>query len=103
MRNINTGLAFELTRVLFGFIFVLLNSCVSHFWQADINGSNYIELSELRDALKSVGVDIPGYQARDLEQQFKKSDSNKDGKLSLEEFEKVGNFGLNELEVWMVE
>ena len=74
------------------------------FWQADINGSNYIELSELRDALKSVGVDIPGYQARDLEQQFKKSDTNKDGKLSLEEFEKVGNLTwMHSLEEGLIE
>jgi Ca2+-binding EF-hand superfamily protein len=43
----------------------------------------------LRDALKTVGIDIPGYQARALEDEFKKSDRNKDGKLSLDEFEKV--------------
>lgn len=66
-----------------------LEDLTQKFIKADINGSNYIELGELREALKSVGIDIPGYQARDLEQQFKKSDSNKDGKMSLEEFEKL--------------
>ena len=54
-----------------------------------MNGNGYIELSELREALKTVGVDIPGYQARALEDEYKKSDRNKDGKLSLDEFEKV--------------
>lgn len=43
----------------------------------------------MREALKSVGIDIPGYQARTLEQDIKKSDKNSDGKLSLEEFEKL--------------
>ena len=42
-------------------------------------------MSELRDALKACGVDIPGYEARLLEDNFKKADANRDGKLSLEE------------------
>jgi hypothetical protein len=46
-------------------------------------------LSELREALKIVGVDIPGYQARAIEEEFRKSDKNSDGKLNLEEFEKL--------------
>lgn len=57
--------------------------------KADENGNGYIELGELREALKSVGIDIPGYQARALEDEFKKNDRNKDGKLSVDEFEKV--------------
>ena len=48
-----------------------------------------MELSELRNALKQVGVDIPGYEARLLEEQFKSSDKDKNGKLSLDEFEKL--------------
>ena len=46
-------------------------------------------MSELREALKLVGVDIPGYKARTLEEEIKKNDRNKDGKLSLDEFEKL--------------
>lgn len=46
-------------------------------------------LSELRDALKAVGVAIPGYEARVLEEQFKSNDQSKSGKISLEEFEKL--------------
>lgn len=55
--------------------------------KADVNGNSYLDLGELRDALKSCGVDIPGYEARILEEKFKKGDKNHDGKLSLEEFE----------------
>jgi hypothetical protein len=46
-------------------------------------------LKELREALKLVGFNLPGYETRLLEDEFKKSDVNKDGKLSFQEFEKV--------------
>lgn len=54
-----------------------------------MNGDGYIDLSELRNALKTVGIDIPGYEARVLEDQFKNNTNNKNGKMSLEEFEKL--------------
>jgi hypothetical protein len=59
------------------------------YFKADVNGNNYIELSELREALKIVGVDIPGYQARALEEEIKKNDKNKNGRLYVDEFEKL--------------
>jgi len=46
-------------------------------------------LKDLRDALKIVGIDIPGCDARFLEDEFKRNDINRDGKLSLNEFSKV--------------
>jgi hypothetical protein len=46
-------------------------------------------LNELRNALKVVGVEITGREARDLEEEFKKLDLNHDNKLSLSEFDKV--------------
>lgn len=49
----------------------------------------------MRDALKTVGVNIPGCDARFLEDEFKKSDENKDGKLSFDEFQKVIFLNLN--------
>lgn len=52
-----------------------------------MNGNGYIEMSELREALKLVGCELPGYQVRALEDEFKKSDTTKDGKLSIDEFE----------------
>lgn len=46
-------------------------------------------MNELREALKSVGCDLPGYQVRLLEEDFKKNDVNRDGKLSIDEFESL--------------
>lgn len=54
-----------------------------------MNGNGYIEMNELREALKSVGIDLPAYQVRKLEEDIKKSDKNLDGKLSLDEFEQL--------------
>lgn len=59
-----------------------------HFQDKD-NGEKFIELKELRDALKTVGINIPGCDLRLLEDEFKKNDVNHDGKLSIEEFSKV--------------
>lgn len=53
------------------------------------NGEKFIELKELRNALKTVGINIPGCDLRLLEDEFKKNDVNHDGKLSIEEFSKV--------------
>ena len=58
-------------------------------FKVDQNGNAYIDLTELREALKLVGVDIPGYKARTLEEDIKKNEKNRDGKLSVEDFEKV--------------
>lgn len=57
------------------------------FIKADVNGNNCLDLSELREALKLCGIDIPGYEARLLEENFKKADTNRNGKISVEEFE----------------
>jgi Ca2+-binding EF-hand superfamily protein len=46
-------------------------------------------LKELRAALKIVGFDLPGHEVRVLEDELKKSDLNRDGKLSLNEFQHV--------------
>lgn len=59
------------------------------FIKADVNGNHCLDLSELREALKACGVDIPGYEARLLEENFKKADRDRNGKLSLEEFEQL--------------
>ena len=56
------------------------------------NGEKFIELKELRDALRTVGINIPGCDLRILEEEFKKNDVNHDGKLSIDEFSKVKYF-----------
>lgn len=63
----------------------------------DVNGDGFIDLAELRNALKTVGIDIPGYEAREIEKEFKNTTA-KDGKLSLEEFEKLYTKMKNERE-----
>lgn len=49
-------------------------------------------MKELRSALKLVGFDLPGCEVRDLEDELKRSDANRDGKLSLHEFQSVSIF-----------
>ena len=72
---------------------VLVNSIASaqivSFLQIDTDGSGYIEFIELRDALKTVGIDLPNYKVRDMIDEMKKADTNKDNKLSLDEFKEV--------------
>lgn len=68
-------------------------SCV----QVDADGSGFISVDELGDALKKCNINLPGYQIRDLIQQY--DSSIKDGKLDMEEFravrEKSSNFAEN--------
>lgn len=59
------------------------------FVKLDTDGNGYIDNFDLRDALKSVGIDKPNYEIRDLIDKLKKSDLNKDGKISLEEFKEM--------------
>ncbi|CAH0562247.1 unnamed protein product [Brassicogethes aeneus] len=59
------------------------------FFTIDTNGDGQIDLKELRDALEVCGIKIAGYQSRQIEEEFKKSDKSKDGKLSYTEFEKL--------------
>ncbi len=48
-----------------------------------------MDLKELRTALKLVGFDMPGFEVRRMEEDFKKNDQNNDGKLSFKEFQNV--------------
>lgn len=66
-----------------------INDLKDTFLKADDDGNGYLELKELRSALKLVGFDLPGYEVRNLEDDFKKSDINRDGRLSFEEFQNV--------------
>jgi hypothetical protein len=50
------------------------------------NGEKFIELSDLRDALKCLNVYVPAYDLVSLESELKKNSINQ---LSLEEFTKV--------------
>lgn len=54
--------------------------------QIDEDGNGTISLQELGFALKTVGIDMPGYQLRQLVAQY---DINKDETIDMEEFKKV--------------
>ena len=55
----------------------------------DTDGSGYIEVTELGDALEVCGLRLPGYQIRDLIAEF--DNKIKDDKLDLDEFQAVGD------------
>ncbi|XP_064599955.1 plastin-3-like [Liolophura sinensis] len=57
------------------------------FASVDTNGSGFVELAELGDALKIVGMNLPGYEVRNLIRDFDKNCP--DGKLDFEEFQKL--------------
>lgn len=49
----------------------------------------HIESLELKEALDGVGLKLPGWQIRDLIQQFDSNDEGHRNKLSLNEFENM--------------
>lgn len=64
-----------------------IDELVAAFQTMDNDKSGYIEASELQSALELVGLKLPGYEVRDLINQY---DSKiKDGKLDIEEFQNL--------------
>ncbi|TMW49126.1 hypothetical protein DOY81_005809 [Sarcophaga bullata] len=56
----------------------------------DANKDGFIDLSELKDALDQVGFKLPGYQVREMIDEFQnKQRTSHQGKLNLEEFENL--------------
>ncbi|XP_037938774.1 plastin-3 isoform X1 [Teleopsis dalmanni] len=56
----------------------------------DANKDGFIDLSELKDALDQVGFKLPGYQVREMIEEFRnKQRTAHQGKLNLEEFENL--------------
>lgn len=66
-----------------------INELKNAFLKADNSADYFLEMKELRSALKLVGFDLPGYEVRMMEDDFNKMDLNKDGKLSFEEFQNL--------------
>ena len=57
--------------------------------QIDTDGSGFLNVAELQDALELCGIRIPAYQVRELIQQF---DTHfKDDKIQFEEFKQVSS------------
>lgn len=62
----------------------------SYHLQIDRDGSGYIELSELKDALDKCGFKMASYQVRDMIEMVDKQDGAiGKGRLSFDEFEEV--------------
>lgn len=56
--------------------------------QIDKNQNGFIELNELREALDQVGFKLPGYQIREMINEFgNKQESQHKGRLTYDEFE----------------
>ena len=59
--------------------------------QIDKNGDGYIDLSELKEALDGCGFKLPGWKVRQLIEEYDdKRQIQHRGRLSFDEFEKVG-------------
>ncbi|XP_059222759.1 plastin-3 isoform X2 [Stomoxys calcitrans] len=60
------------------------------FIEIDANKDGFIDLSELKAALDQVGFKLPGYQVREMIDEFQnKQRTSHQGKLNLEEFENL--------------
>ncbi|XP_014088037.1 plastin-3 isoform X2 [Bactrocera oleae] len=60
------------------------------FTEIDANKDGFIDLCELKDALDQVGFKLPGYQVREMIDEFQnKQRTSHQGKLNIEEFENL--------------
>lgn len=58
----------------------------------DIDNSGYVSEWELQELFKEASFSLPGYKVREIVETFIAGDTNKDGKISFEEFVSV-SFG----------
>jgi len=68
------------------------------FQSFDTDGSNYIDINELNNVAKELGRPL---DSAELEECMKDLDQNKDGKISLEEFQRWWLSGRQGLSGWM--
>ncbi|KAL1130185.1 hypothetical protein AAG570_013123 [Ranatra chinensis] len=59
------------------------------FTSIDKNGDGYIDLSELKTALELCGFKLPGWKVRKMVEEYDSNNSNHQGRLSFDEFEKL--------------
>lgn len=57
---------------------------------SDIDNSGYVSDFELQELFKQASLSLPGYKVREIIETFMAGDTNKDEKISFEEFVSVG-------------
>ncbi len=74
---------FYVKRLLLEWTTVIAN-CRSFI--ADIDNSGYVSDFELQELFREASFHIPGYKIREIVEKFMAGDTNKDEKISFEEF-----------------
>lgn len=59
---------------------------------SDIDNSGYVSDYELQDLFREASYSLPGYRVREIMDAFTAGDTNKDEKISFEEFVSVSLF-----------
>lgn len=61
---------------------------------SDIDNSGYVSDFELQELFKEASLSVPGYKVREIIETFIAGDTNKDEKISFEEFVSVSHVRL---------
>ncbi|KAL5007401.1 hypothetical protein ScPMuIL_016207 [Solemya velum] len=64
-----------------------IDDLTEYFDTIDSDGSGFIQLSELQQALKICGFDLPGYEVRNMIMEYDRGGAQGDGKLDFQEFQ----------------
>lgn len=59
--------------------------------RSDIDNSGYVSDYELQDLFREASFSLPGYKVREIMDAFSRGDTNKDEKISFEEFVSVSS------------
>lgn len=60
--------------------------CYPCSFSADIDNSGYVSDFELQELFREASLSLPGYKVREIAERFIAGDTNKDEKISFEEF-----------------
>lgn len=65
--------------------------CLLVYSSADIDNSGYVSDFELQELFREASFSLPGYKVREIVEIFVAGDTNKDEKISFEEFVAVSS------------
>lgn len=60
--------------------------CFPRFLSTDIDNSGYVSDFELQELFREASLSLPAYKVREIAERFIAGDTNKDEKISFEEF-----------------